>query len=113
MAQPSLSRRKALKILAGAPMLPLGGAATASLLATACGGNDDGPASPVPSTAAAFTTAAFGGLAAPSLADPDAMAKTTVASTMDVHFADGSVRTYKLAYQPFFITGDTVPNTTG
>ncbi|SAK46226.1 alkaline phosphatase [Caballeronia calidae] len=113
MAQPlDLSRRKALKILAGAPMLPLGGAATASLL-TACGGSDSNAATPTATTKAAFTTAAFGSMAAPTLADPNAMAKTTVASTMTASFSDGSSRTYKLAYQPFFMTGDTVTNTTG
>ncbi|MBC8636251.1 DUF839 domain-containing protein [Caballeronia sp. EK] len=110
-----LSRRKALKILAGAPMLPLGGAATASLLATACGGSDSNAATPAtaPAPTAAFTTATFTGMAAPTLADPSAMAKTTVASTMTVNFSDGSNRAYKLAYQPFFMTGDVVPNTTG
>ncbi|SAK65974.1 PhoX family protein [Caballeronia ptereochthonis] len=113
MAQPlDLSRRKALKILASAPMLPLGGAATASLL-TACGGSDSNAATPAPTPAAAFTTAAFGSMAAPTLADPNAMAKTTVASTMTANFSDGSSRTYKLAYQPFFMTGDTVTNTSG
>lgn len=114
MAQPlDYSRRKALKIIAGAPMLPLGSAAAASLLA-ACGSGNDHPASatPAPSTSA-FTAASFAGMAAPSLADPAAMATTTVASTMTARFADGSTRSYKLAYQPFFITGDTVPNTTG
>ena len=111
MAQPlDYSRRKALKIIAGAPMLPLGSAAAASLLA-ACGGTSNQPAStPV---AAAFTAASFGGMAAPSLADPAAMSTTTVASTMTAQFADGSSRAYKLAYQPFFVTGDSVPNTTG
>ncbi|SAK52388.1 alkaline phosphatase [Caballeronia hypogeia] len=111
MALPlDLSRRKALKILAAAPMLPLGGMATASLL-TACGGSDSNAASPA--STAAFSSAAFGGMAAPTLADPNAMAKTSVASTMIAKFADGSSRTYKLAYQPFFMTGDTVPNTAG
>ncbi|MDI7047243.1 hypothetical protein QMN58_27485, partial [Escherichia coli] len=38
--QLDLSRRKALKILTGVPMLPLGGLATASML-SACGGGDD------------------------------------------------------------------------
>jgi uncharacterized protein len=118
MAQPlDFSRRKALKILAGAPMLPLGGAATAALLTTACGGSDSNAATPAsattPAPAAAFTTAAFTSMAAPTLADPAAMAKTSVASTMTVNFSDGSNRTYRLAYQPFFMTGDTVPNTTG
>ncbi|WP_109481180.1 alkaline phosphatase PhoX [Paraburkholderia sp. C35] len=118
MAQPlDYTRRKALKIIAGAPMLPLGSAAAASLLA-ACGGGNSHPgdtptaATPVPSTAT-FTAASFGAMAAPSLANPAAMATTTVASTMTAQFSDGSSRTYKLAYQPFFMTGDTVPNTTG
>ncbi|MDR5837427.1 alkaline phosphatase PhoX [Caballeronia sp. LZ034LL] len=112
MALPTdLSRRKALKILAGAPMLPLGGAATAALLTTACGGSDSSPATPKPT--AAFATAAFTGMAAPTLATPNAMATTTVASSMTVKFSDGSARAYKLAYQPFFVTGDTVPNTAG
>ena len=116
MAQPlDFSRRKALKILASAPMLPLGGAATAALLTTACGGSDSNAATPAPAPTptAAFTTAAFTSMAAPSLADPAAMAKTSVASTMTVNFSDGSNRTYKLAYQPFFMTGDTVTNTAG
>ncbi|MEI5995994.1 DUF839 domain-containing protein [Paraburkholderia bengalensis] len=117
MAQPlDYSRRKALKIIAGAPMLPLGGAATASLLA-ACGGSshdaNDAPSAATPAPAAAFVAATFGGMAAPTLANPAAMATTTVASTMTAQFSDRSRRTYKLAYQPFFVTGDTVPNTTG
>ncbi|OLL29188.1 alkaline phosphatase [Burkholderia sp. SRS-W-2-2016] len=106
------SRRKALKIIAGAPMLPLGGAAT-SLLA-ACGSGEDHLASHTPApTQATFVTASFGGMAAPSLANPAAMAKTTVGSTLTAQFSDGSSRTYKLAYQPFFTTGDIVANTTG
>jgi hypothetical protein len=52
-------------------------------------------------------------MAAPTLADPAAMAKTTVASTLTVQLSDGSSRAFKLAYQPFFITGDMVPNVKG
>ncbi|ABE35329.1 hypothetical protein DR64_5953 [Paraburkholderia xenovorans LB400] len=111
MAEPfDLSRRKALKLLAGAPMLPLGGLATASML-TACGGSND-LATPV-KPAANFVSAAFASMAAPSLADPAAMAKTTVGSTLTVQLSDGSSRAFKLAYQPFFITGDSVPNVKG
>lgn len=111
MAEPfDLSRRKALKLLAGAPMLPLGGLATASML-TACGGSDD-LATPV-KPAANFVSAAFASMAAPSLADPAAMAKTTVGSTLTVQLSDGSSRAFKLAYQPFFVTGDSVPNIKG
>jgi uncharacterized protein len=112
MAQPlDLSRRKALKILAGAPMLPLGTVAASTSFLTACGGSDNH--TPAPVANAQFTTASFGGMAAPSLTDAAAMAKTTVASTMTLSFSDGSSRAYKLAYQPFFMTGDTVPNTAG
>ncbi|CAE6905440.1 hypothetical protein R69608_03190 [Paraburkholderia nemoris] len=113
MAEPfDLSRRKALKLLAGAPMLPLGGLATASML-TACGGGSDGLATTPVKPVANFVSAAFGGMAAPTLADPAAMAKTTVGSTLSVQLSDGSSRTFKLAYQPFFVTGDMVPNIKG
>jgi secreted PhoX family phosphatase len=114
MAQPvDTSRRKALKIIAGAPMLPLGSSAAAASLLAACGSNDQ-PATSTPTpSAATFTAASFGGMAAPSLANPAAMATTTVGSTMTAQFSDGSSRSYRLAYQPFFITGDAVPNTTG
>ncbi|MFM0667155.1 PhoX family protein [Paraburkholderia sediminicola] len=111
MAEPlDLSRRKALKLLVGAPMLPLGGLATASML-SACGGSDElaTPVKPV----ANFVSAAFAGMAAPTLADPAAMAKTTVGSTLTVQLSDGSSRAFKLAYQPFFVTGDSVPNVKG
>ncbi|WNC93587.1 DUF839 domain-containing protein [Paraburkholderia sp. FT54] len=111
MAEPlDLSRRKALKLLVGAPMLPLGGLATASML-TACGGSDElaTPVKPV----ANFVSAAFASMAAPTLADPAAMAKTTVGSTLTVQLSDGSSRAFKLAYQPFFVTGDSVPNVKG
>jgi secreted PhoX family phosphatase len=111
MAEPlDLSRRKALKLLVGAPMLPLGGLATASML-TACGGTDElaTPVKPV----ANFVSAAFASMAAPTLADPAAMAKTTVGSTLTVQLNDGTSRAFKLAYQPFFVTGDSVPNVKG
>jgi uncharacterized protein len=112
MALPTdLSRRKALKILAGAPMLPLGAAAASTSFLAACGGSDDNPSTPV--ATAAFTTAVFSGMAAPALTDAAAMAKTTVGSTMTANFSDGSSRSYKLAYQSFFMTGDTVTNTSG
>ncbi len=41
------------------------------------------------------------------------MASTTVASSLQVTLKDGSTRAYKLAYQPFFITGDLVPDGKG
>ncbi|WP_373377601.1 PhoX family phosphatase [Cupriavidus nantongensis] len=115
LEQPNAGRRKALKLLAGAPMLPLGFAST-SLLA-GCGGGDDAalvPApAPAPGPAATFTTAEFVPMSAPTLATPEAMATTTVGSSLKVSFSDGSSQTYKLAYQPFFVTGDTLPDGKG
>jgi secreted PhoX family phosphatase len=112
MAEPfDLSRRKALKLFAGVPMLPLGGLATASMLSACGGSSNDLPTTVKP--VANFVSAAFGSMAAPTLADPAAMAKTTVASTLTVQLSDGSSRAFKLSYQPFFITGDMVPNIQG
>ncbi len=99
---PTTSRRGALKLLAGVPMLPLGGLASCSLL-PACGGG----------STAAYVSTTFTGMAAPTLANPAAMATTTVGSSMKVAFADGSSQTYALAYQPFFLTGDRVSDGKG
>ena len=52
-------------------------------------------------------------MAAPNLSNPAAMATTTIDSTMRVSYDDGSIQEYKLAYQPYFMTGDMVPNGSG
>ncbi|MGJ7526965.1 PhoX family protein [Variovorax sp. GB1P17] len=116
---PSASRRHALKLLGAAPMLPLGGVA----FLTACGGGGGGtvfppivppPApAPAPAPAAKFASAEFTGMPAPTLADAAAMATTTVGSTFKVSFDNGSSTEYKLAYQPFFLTGDMVSDGKG
>jgi len=117
MEQPTdTSRRRALKLLTGMPMFPLGGALASSSLLAACAG--DNPASSAaapaaPAAQAAFESASFNSMAAPTLADPAAMARTTVGSTLTARFKDGSSREYKLAYQSFFTTGDLVPKTGG
>ncbi|MGU7779561.1 PhoX family protein [Burkholderia sp. PU8-34] len=108
-ALPNASRRQALKILAGAPMLPLSGLALPALL-TGCGGDDSPASTPA---AAAFTAATFSAMNAPTLADASAMATTTVGSTLSVSFSDGTTRNFKLAYRPFFVTGDKVPDGKG
>jgi len=108
---PELSRRRLLRLLGSAPMLPLAGAAGASLL-SACGGGDDAmpdavaPVAPV----ATLGSVTFTSMAAPTLANAAAMATNTVGSTMSVNFSDTSKLDFKLAYQPFFVTGDLVPN---
>ncbi len=86
-------------------MLPLGATAATSFL-TACGGGDDG-------TTASFVSASFTSMAAPTLANAAAMATTTVGSTLNIKLSDESVRSYQLAYQPFFVTGDMVSDGKG
>lgn len=102
-----LSRRKALQLLTGAPLLPLGSAVSAAGLLTACGGGgDDSPAKN-------YVAASFTSMAAPTLANPQAMARMTVGSQLKVQFSDNSTQTYDLGYQPFFVTGDEVSDGKG
>ena len=96
------SRRQALKVLS-LPLLPLSGLASVAAL-VGCG-SDAG--------AATFKSASFTGMAAPTLANPAAMAATSVGSTLNVALSDGSTVAYKLAYQPFFMTGDMVTDGKG
>ncbi|MES3000122.1 MAG: alkaline phosphatase PhoX [Pseudomonadota bacterium] len=105
----SATRRQLLKFLGSAPMLPLGGTA----FLTACGGGEDAIAAPVMAPAANFVSAEFTGMAAPTLANPAAMATTTVGSAIKMAFDDGTSQEYRLAYKPFFITGDQVPDGKG
>ncbi|WP_348754033.1 alkaline phosphatase PhoX [uncultured Aquincola sp.] len=98
-----LSRRKALQMLAGVPMLPLSGVALGGLLA---GCNDDDPV-------LQFKSATFSSMPAPSLANAAAMATTTTSSVMTVTYEDNSTQAFALAYQPFFMTGDQVPDGKG
>ncbi|MGI4849094.1 MAG: PhoX family protein [Janthinobacterium lividum] len=116
--QANQSRRSALKFLSGLPiMLPLGSSAALSLLA-ACGGSnaattDAATGATAGTPSAAFASARFTGMAAPSLANPAEMATTLVKSAMTVTLADGSTHEYALAYAPFFITGDMVEDGNG
>jgi len=94
-------RRDLLKAFAAAPLLPL--SLPAGLLAGCATAPRRGD----------FASASFSHMAAPSLADPAAMATTTVQSSLDVLYRDGSRQSYRLAYQPFFMTGDRVPDGKG
>lgn len=111
---PELFRRRLLRLLGSVPMLPLASVAGASLL-TACGGgsDDDSPVATAPAPVATMGVVSFSSMPAPTLANAAAMATTTVGSTMTVNFSDTSKLDFKLAYQPFFITGDMVPNGAG
>ena len=105
-----LSRRRALQFLSGAPLLPLSSTFAGSLLLSACGGGDSAVAAAVIPT---YTGVTFSSMAAPTLANAAAMATTTTGSVMSVNFSDSSKLDFKLAYQPFFVTGDMVPDGNG
>jgi secreted PhoX family phosphatase len=109
---PDLSRRRLLRLMGATPMLPLGAGGVAALLA-GCGGDNDTPTTTAPTPAVTLASVTFGSMTAPSLAAAAAMATTSVASTMTVNFSDSSKLDFKLSYQPFFITGDMVPNGSG
>lgn len=113
---PESSRRRLLQLFAGAPMLPLAGLTGVSAFLSGCGGSSDSdlpPVTPPVTPAATFTTAEFTGMAAPLASAPAALATTTVGSKLKVNFSDGSSNSYNLAYQPFFLTGDRVPDGKG
>ncbi|MDN2694826.1 DUF839 domain-containing protein [Janthinobacterium sp. SUN073] len=113
---PESSRRRLLQLFAGAPMLPLAGLTGVSAFLSGCGGSSDKdlpPVTPPVTPTATFTTAEFTGMAAPLASAPAALATTTVGSKLKVNFSDGSSNSYNLAYQPFFLTGDRVPDGKG
>ena len=111
MAQNLLSRRKALQLFSGAPLLPLGSVVSASSLLAACGGGDGG--NTTPPVAKNYVSASFTSMAAPTLSTPDKMATMYAASQLKVAFDDKSEQVYDLGYQPFFVTGDMVSNGKG
>lgn len=100
---PVTSRRNILKMLSAAPMLPLSAGFAGSALLAGCGGGDS----------ANLTGVSFSSMPAPTLANPAAMATTTVGSVMSASFDDGSKVDFKLSYAPFFITGDLVDDGKG
>jgi secreted PhoX family phosphatase len=104
------SRRRILQMFASMPMLPLASAtAGSSLLLAACGGGSDAAVV----TATTLSGVSFSSMPAPTLANAAAMATTTVGSVMSATFSDASKFDVKLAYQPFFVTGDLVPDGNG
>jgi hypothetical protein len=99
------SRRDLLKMLSGAPMLPMAGSLAALAPLTACGGGSGDTPS--------FSGVSFTPMSAPSLSNASAMATTTVGSTLNALYTGGSSVAFQLAYQPFFTTGDKVPDGKG
>ena len=98
----ALHRRSFMKMAVGAPMLPLGSAGFTALC--------NSPSLLAAETASNFKFAEFISMEAPSLANPEAMATTSVGSMLEITSQNGNKKTYKLAYEPFFITGDMVPD---
>jgi uncharacterized protein len=95
----SASRRSVLRVLAGAPLIPVAGFAASSFLGAAA------------KAAALPVSADFSGMGAPT--EPAAQATTTMGSSLEVTYADGSKQSFKLGYQPLFLTGDQVPDSKG
>jgi len=97
-----LSRRQTLKAITGVPLLPLASSLAGSAFVYANRAE-----------AAAIASAHFVSMPAPALDNPAAMASTTVGSSMQVKYADGTEQTFKLEYDPFFVTGMDVPDGKG
>ncbi|MFT3801112.1 MAG: DUF839 domain-containing protein [Burkholderiaceae bacterium] len=109
MTEMLTSRRRVLRLLGGAPMLPLASSLSAAGLLTACGGGSDGDDAP----ASAVKSVRLSSMAAPDLTTPAAMATTTTTAVMSITYEDGSQQDVALAYQPFFVTGDMVSDGKG
>jgi len=98
----TLSRRRALQLFAGAPLLPLGTSFAGLGLA------DPATAHGLP------VTYRFGAMPAPSLANPAQMATTWVASTLTVGRGRHEHGTnLRLGYETFFLTGQQVADGKG
>jgi len=102
------TRRNLVKMIAGVPLLPLGGALASAGVLSGCGGDADEPAS-----GAKLSSVNFLGMNAPSLAGAAAMATTTVGSSLVANFDDKTTRSFTLGYEAFFLTGQAVPNGSG
>ncbi|MBK4733565.1 PhoX family protein [Noviherbaspirillum pedocola] len=105
-------RRRLLKALSGVPLLPLAGGGLAGSLLSASGAAHAAPYA-APRKNLNVKHVSFTGMPAPTLADPNAMATTTVGSHLTATFHDGSTQQYALRYEPFFITGAQVPDGKG
>jgi secreted PhoX family phosphatase len=112
---PNDTRRRLLKALSGAPLLPFASAASAAGFLTACGGSDDDPAVP----AVTVTSVSFTGMAAPATTTPltadqaAAMSTMSVGSQLVAKYSDGTTKSFALKYEPFFMTGDMLPDGKG
>ena len=110
----NISRRNVIRFLAGVPALPLA-AGSASVLLTGCGSDSDSTATKglLDNNPKTVKSVEFMGMDAPSLSAPANMATVYVNSKLQANFTDGTQKTYNLAYQPFFKTGEPVSDGKG
>lgn len=101
-----MSRRRLLQMLAGAPLFPLSSALAGTSQVLEGIGRAGAPGMRLGSVS-------FSSMPAPGLDRPADMATTLVDSIMSAHYNDATKVDFKLAYQPFFITGDLVPDGKG
>ena len=103
----SPTRRKALQLFAGMPLMPIAAIGSSSAFLTACGGGDSA-ATPL-STAASVK---FNNMAAPTSTADRATAFTN--ATVDVTYSDATVKAAQpLAYKLIYKTGTTLPRPDG
>jgi len=102
---PVHQRRSLIKMMMGAPMLPLGATGLAAAFSS-----ESVSAAQVDSS---YKSAEFIPMDAPSLSNPEAMATITVGSLLEITTQNNRKKSYKLAYEPFFMTGDMVPDGSG
>jgi secreted PhoX family phosphatase len=103
----SPTRRKALQLFAGVPLMPIAAIGSSSALLTACGGGSSTAASP-----ATAVSIKFNNMAAPtSTAD---RATTFTNATVDVTYSDATVKAAQpLTYNLIYKTGTTLPRPDG
>lgn len=99
------SRRLALKWLVSTPALGFGTLSAGSFLAGCATATSNGTAN-----AKTVASVAFSGMAAPALNHPADMAKTSVASSIQLTYNDGTSQSQQLVHRSFFTTGDLVPD---
>ncbi len=98
------SRRDVLKFAISAPMFPL---ATSGSMAFFTG------VTQAATKGLKIESVSFVSMPAPSLSNPSAMARTEIGSALEVSYANGIKKSFQLSYEPFFITGNMVPDGKG
>jgi len=99
-----ITRRDILKLAASAPMFPIASGGIlgfSSQLAEAA------------TKGLEVESVSFTSMPAPSLDNPAAMARTEIGSELEVNYTNGLKKSFKLSYEPFFVSGNMVPDGKG